>query len=140
MFQYGFSSQWFKLDCMNPGSRVRFPTASVLLFLSELQFADQLITHPPFFRVYFWLISFCYFSWTLVVFALFLFDFWLVKLFLFFTSFIFPLFEIVELFSSINKCKRGKPTVRFIGPLKCLGNTCEPPKDFFCPFIFCEYI
>jgi hypothetical protein len=48
--------------------------------------------------------------------------------------------EIVELFPSINECKRGEPEVRFIGPLKCLGNTWEPPKDFFGMFMFYEYI
>ena len=31
--------------------------------------------------------------------------------------------------------------VCFIGPLKCFGYTCGPPKDlFFCLFMFCEYI
>jgi len=92
------------------------PAAACLLcvFYLGLSYRTLFFVHPSFVLTHF------------------LFDLWSVQLFLFFRSLFFPPFEIVRpKVASISKCKRGEPAGRFAGPLKSLGNTCEPLQDFF---------
>ncbi len=143
MPHYGSSHQWFNLDCWNRGKEVQFPAPPVLLLLSELWFADQPKTPSrgpllPLLLAIGCLLLF--FRQASFVFALFLFDFLSVELFILLRCLFFPAVETVQLFPSTNKCKHGEPRVWFIGPLKFLRNTWEPPKDFFCLFMFYEYI
>jgi hypothetical protein len=95
---------------------------------------------PPSSLFYLRLVTFCYFLSSLIRFHPLLIRF-LVARFVHFVKmfFFFQAVKIVELFPSTNECKREEPRVRFIEPLKFLKNTWEPPKDFFCLFMFYKY-
>jgi hypothetical protein len=135
-----------RFNSLHPHSSFSYMSSGSMISLNP-----PLPRPPPPFSTCDWL-PFVIFRQASLVFALFLFDIRSIESFIllrcFFSSNFFPprtylltylQFSVIKWAKQhpgqspidVNECKRGEPIVCFIGPLKFLKNTWEPPKDFF---------